>query len=71
MRSDPPCHSRRNHKDLQQITQIKRRDIVEIFPKMHNRTYSNLIIDLSGQKNGFFEIILSFHCDVSHPKIPN
>ena len=28
-------------------------------------------IDLSGQKNGFLEIVLSFHWLVSHPKIPN
>ena len=37
-----------------------------------NKYFSqSLIIDLSGQKNGFFEIILSFHLSVSHPNIPN
>ena len=39
---------------------------------MLNKYFSqSLTIDLSGQKNGFFEINLSFHFFVSQPSIPN
>ena len=31
----------------------------------------SLITDLSGQKNGFVDIVLSFHLFISHPKIPS
>ena len=39
---------------------------------MLNKYFSqSLTIDLSGQKNGFFLIVLSFHFLTSQPRIPN
>ena len=53
------------------LFQLQLHMMIQIFLLLNKYFSQSLIIDLSGQKNGFLEIILSFHFLISHPNIPN